>query len=313
MFEDASILTLVVGILVATARAATPLILAGFGELVAERSGVLNLGVEGMMLVGAASGFIGAVTTGSVTVGVLAAILAGMAMALLFGVLTLYLMANQVATGLALTIFGVGLSALLGVNYQGKPILGLATRIFPSLAAAPPLQQQVMLLDPLVWVAALTPIAVSFFIYRTRPGLVLRSVGESSEVAHALGYNVLRIRLLAVVFGGAMSGLAGASLSLAYTPMWTENMTAGRGWIALALVVFSTWKPLWLFIGALLFGFVTIAQFQAEAFGLDVSPHLLAMLPYLATILVLVLISRDATRLKLSAPAALGKSFHPTA
>lgn len=313
MLDDAPTAALAVGILVATARAATPLILAGFGELVTERAGVLNLGVEGTMLVAAAAGFIGAVTTGSATVGLLAAVLAGMAMALVFGVLTLYLMANQVATGLALTIFGVGLSALLGVDYQGRPIPGLATRIFPGLPQAPPLLQQAMLLDPLVWLAAATPLAVGVFVYRTRAGLVLRSVGESAEVAHALGYHVLRIRLGAVLFGGAMSGLAGASLSLAYTPMWTENMTAGRGWIALALVVFSTWKPLWLFAGALLFGFVTIAQFQAEAFGLDVSPHLLATLPYLATILVLVLISRDATRLRLGAPAALGRSFNPSA
>jgi len=312
MPEQISILALVLGILVATVRAATPLLLAGFGELVTERAGVLNLGVEGMMLVGAACGFIGAVTTGSVLVGFALAVLAGLVMALIFGVLTLYLMANQVATGLALTIFGIGLSALLGVNYLGTPIPGLATRIFPHLADAPPVAQQLMLLDPVVWIAFATPVLVSLFLYRTRPGLVLRSIGESHEVAHALGYAVLRIRLAAVLFGGAMSGLAGASLSLAYTPMWTENMTAGRGWIALALVVFSTWKPLWLFVGALLFGFVTIAQFQAEALGLDVSPNLLAMLPYLATIVVLVLISRDATRLKLSAPAALGKPFHAT-
>ena len=312
MFDGTSVAALLVGVIVATLRAATPLLLAGFGELVTERAGVLNLGVEGMMLVGAAAGFIGAVTTGNVFAGLALAVLAGLAMALIFGLLTLYLMANQVATGLALTIFGVGLSALLGVDYLGKPIPGIATRIFPSLAQAPPLEQQLMLLDPVVWLALLTPVVVSLFLYRTRPGLVLRSVGESHEVAHSLGYPVLRIRLAAVLFGGAMSGLAGASLSLAYTPMWTENMTAGRGWIALALVVFSTWKPLWLFLGALLFGFVTIAQFQAEALGLDVSPHLLSMLPYLATIIVLVMISRDATRLKLSAPSALGKPFHAT-
>ncbi len=301
-----------VGVLVATARAATPLVLAGFGELVTERSGVLNLGVEGMMLVGAVCGVAGTVSTGHVAFGLLCAMAGGMAMSLLFGVLTLYLLANQVATGLALTIFGAGLSALLGTGYVGQPLPGLATSLFPGLAQASPVAQQLMLLDPLVWLAALMPFAVGWFLYRTRPGLALRSVGESHEVAHALGYPVLRIRLLAVLFGGAMSGLAGASLSLAYTPMWTENMVAGRGWIALALVVFSTWQPLWLMLGALLFGFVTIAQFQAEGLGLDVSPDMLAMLPYVSTIVVLVLISRDAARLKLSAPSALGKPFHPT-
>jgi simple sugar transport system permease protein len=170
-----------------------------------------------------------------------------------------------------------------------------------------------MLLDPLVWLAVATPFVVQRFLYHSRAGLVLRAVGESHDVAHALGYSVIRIRYLAVAFGGAMSGLAGAYLSLAYTPMWAENMVAGRGWIALALVVFSTWKPLWLALGACLFGFVTIAQYQAEAFGLDIPPELLAMLPYLATIVVLVLISRDTTRLKLNAPAALGKAFHATA
>jgi simple sugar transport system permease protein len=302
-----------VAILVATLRAATPLVLAGFGELVTERSGVLNLGVEGMMLMGASIGFIGTVATGSPIVGLLLAMLAGAALSLVFGVLTLSLMANQVATGLALTIFGVGFSALVGVSWIGTPLQGLSTDIWPNLSTQPPIVQQLMLLDPIVWIAVLLPFAVQRFIYRTRAGLVLRAVGESHDVAHALGYSVLRIRYLAVLFGGAMSGLAGAYLSLAYTPMWSDNMVAGRGWIALALVVFSTWKPLWLALGSLLFGFVTIAQFQAEGLGLDLSPHLLAMLPYIATIVVLVLISRDATRLKLNAPAALGRPFHATA
>jgi simple sugar transport system permease protein len=302
-----------VALLVATLRAATPLLLAGFGELVTERAGVLNLGVEGMMLVGAACGFIAAATSGSVVVGVVAAVLGGAALALVFAVLTQYLMANQVATGLALTIFGVGFSALLGEPFQSIPLTGMARVLWPRMNQAPPLLQQLMLLDPLVWLALLTPFAVQLFLYRSRAGLVLRAVGESAEVAHALGYPVLRVRLLAILFGGAMSGLAGASLSLAYTPMWSDNMTAGRGWIALALVVFSTWKPLWLAAGAVLFGFVTIVQFTAQGFGVDVSPNLLAMLPYLITILVLVLISRDRVRLALAAPAALGRPFHATA
>jgi len=301
---------IVLSIVVAMLRASTPLVLAGVGELVTERSGVLNLGVEGTMLVGSATGFMATVATGSHLIGLVVAMLAGMAMAGVFGLLTLSLLSNQVATGLALTIFGTGLSALLGAGYVGIPVTGLATIVWPDLSSAPPLEQQVLLLDPLVWIGLLLPVATHLFLSRTRAGLVLRAVGESSEVAHALGYRVIRVRYLAVLFGGAMSGLAGADLSLSYTPMWTENMVAGRGWIALALVVFSTWRPLRLLAGAWLFGFVTIAQFQAEAIGIDVSPNLLAMLPYLATIVVLVAISRDTVRLRLNAPAALGKPFH---
>jgi simple sugar transport system permease protein len=306
-------LSIVLAIIVATLRAATPLMLAGLGELVTERAGVLNLGVEGMMLIGAAVGFVGVAATGSVVLGLLAAVVAGALASLLFGVLTLSLMANQVATGLALTIFGVGFSALIGNVWIGTPIVGLATLIWPGLSQASPMLQQLMLLDPLVWLAIISPFLVSRFLSRTRAGLVLRAVGESHDVAHALGYSVIRIRYLAVMFGGAMSGLAGAYLSLAYTPMWAENMVAGRGWIAVSLVVFSTWKPLWLAAGACLFGLVTIAQFQAQAWGIDVSSNLLAMLPYLATIVVLVLISRDTVRLKLNAPASLGRPFHATA
>ena len=307
--HDAAIL---VAVLVATLRAATPLMLAGFGELITERSGVLNLGVEGMMLVGAAFGFIGTVVSGSLLVGCIVAMIAGAALALVFGVLTLSLMANQVATGLALTIFGVGFSALVGVKWVGMPLAGLPSAIWPHMSNASPIVQQAMLIDPIVVIALLVPFAAQWFIYRTRGGLILRAVGEGHDVAHALGYSVLRIRYLAVLFGGAMSGLAGAFMSLSYSPMWAENMVAGRGWIALALVVFSTWKPAWLALGALLFGLVTIAQFQAEALGVAISPNLLAMLPYLATVVVLVLISRDATRLKLNAPAALGRPFHAT-
>lgn len=303
---------LILSVLVATLRSATPLLLAGLGELVAERSGVLNLGVEGMMLMGAAAGFAARALTGSTVLGLAAAILAGLVMAALFALLTLRLLANQVATGLALTIFGIGLSALMGLPWAGVPAPGLAATIWPGLPRAAPALQQLLLLDPLVWVAFLGVFAVDRFLRRSRAGLALRAVGESAEVAHALGTNVLRIRLFAVLFGGAMAGLAGADLSLAYTPMWAENMTAGRGWIALALVVFSTWKPWRLAAGALLFGFVTIAQFEAEAFGISISSDLLATLPYLATIVVLVLISRDATRLRLAAPAALGKPFRPT-
>ena len=297
-------------VIVATLRAATPLVLAGLGELVTERAGVLNLGVEGMMLTGASVGFIATVATGNPLLGMAAAMLAGGAVAAVFGLLTITLLANQVATGLALTIFGTGFSALIGAAFEGVPFTGLPTWLSPHLAAASPLLQQLLLIDPLVVLAIVAPFAVHWWITRSQGGLVLRAVGESHDVAHALGYKVVRIRYAAVIFGGAMCGLAGADLSLSYTPMWTQNMVAGRGWIALALVVFSTWKPLWLLVGALLFGFVTIAQFQAEGFGIDMPPDLLATLPYLATILVLVAISRNAMRLKLNAPAALGKPFH---
>jgi simple sugar transport system permease protein len=306
------ILVIGVALLVATSRAATPLIIAGLGELIAERSGVLNLGLEGMMLIGAAVGFMATASSGNPFLGMLAAMLAGAGASLIFGFLTLSLMANQVATGLALTIFGVGFSALAGTSYEGVPLPGLATWLIPSLSEQSPLLQQFLLLDPLVWFSLILPGLIWFFLYRARAGLILRAVGESHDVAYALGYSVIRIRYLSVMFGGAMSGLAGAYLSLAYTPMWTQNMVAGRGWIALALVVFSTWKPGWLTAGAWLFGFVTIAQFQAEGLGIEVSPNLLAMLPYLSTIVVLVLISRDTVRLKLNAPAALGKPFHAT-
>lgn len=299
-------------VLVATLRAAAPLVLAGIGELVVERAGVLNLGVEGTMLIGAATGFIGAATTGIPPLGLLAGAAAGAVMASGFALLTLRLVASQVATGLALTIFGIGASAVIGSPFEGVPLPGLATWLFPDLSRASPAVQQLLLIDPMVLVALASPFLVHWFLQRSRAGLVLRAVGESAEVAHALGYKVVRIRTRAVVFGGAMAGLAGADLSLAYTPMWTQDMVAGRGWIALALVVFSTWRPLRLLGGALLFGFVTIAQFEAEAWGLAVPPDLLATLPYLATIVVLVAISRDRLRLKLSAPAALGKPFHAT-
>ncbi len=297
-------------LIVATLRAAAPLTLAGLGELLAERAGVLNLGVEGMMLMGAVGGFIGAAATGSALVGLAAAVLAGMAMAALFAVLVLYLQANQVATGLALSIFGVGLSAMIGVHWESQPIPGLATRIFPHLAQAPPALQQLLLSDPLVWLARLAPVARLACHGRRQAGLRRRAVGESPEVAHALGYRVRRLRFAAVLFGGAMAGLGGAALSLAYTPMWTENMVAGRGWIALALVVFSGWNPVRLLGGALLFGFVTIAGFEAEALGLAASPPLLAALPYVATIFVLVVISGDRVRQRRNTPASLGKPFH---
>jgi ABC-type uncharacterized transport system permease subunit len=301
-----------VSVLSATLRAGTPLVFAALGELVTEKSGVLNLGVEGMMLTGAVSGFIATVLTGDPALGLLAAILAGALMALLFGVITLSLLANQVATGLALSIFGVGLSAFVGLNYVGTPIHGIPTVTLPLISRIPVFGPLLFDQDPLVYLSLVAFLGVEWFLYRSRAGLVLRAVGESHDAAHAIGYSVVRIRYLAVLFGGAMAGLAGAYLSLVYTPMWAENMTAGRGWIALALVVFATWKPSRVLLGAYLFGGVTIIQLYVQGAGFDVSAQLLSTLPYLATVVVLVLISRDATKIRLNAPAALGKAFNPS-
>ena len=306
-------LALIGPILAAMFAAATPLLLAALGELVVEKSGVLNLGVEGMMLVGAVCGFAVTVQTGSATAGFLVAALAGAATASLFAVLTLFLLANQVATGLALTLFGVGLSALIGQGFVGIPLDGLPKLYIPVLTDLPVVGQAVFGQDVMVYLAVAAVPLVHLFLYRTRAGLVLRAVGENHTAAHALGYKVLRIRFLAVLFGGAMAGLGGAFLSMDYTPMWAENMTSGRGWIALALVVFATWKPARAMLGAWLFGGVTILQLHVQGLGIDVPSQLLSMLPYLATVLVLVLISRDIARIRLNAPACLGKLFHPDA
>jgi len=306
-------LALIGPILAAMFAAATPLLFAALGELVVEKSGVLNLGVEGMMLVGAVCGFAVTVQTGSAITGVLVAAFAGAATASLFAVLTLFLLANQVATGLALTLFGVGLSALIGQGFVGIPLEGLPKLHIPGLTDLPVVGQALFGQDIMVYLAVAAVPLVHLFLYRSRAGLVLRAVGENHTAAHALGYKVLRIRFFAVLFGGAMAGLGGAFLSMDYTPMWAENMTSGRGWIALALVVFATWKPVRAMLGAWLFGGVTILQLHVQGLGIDVPSQLLSMLPYLATVLVLVLISRDVARIRLNAPACLGKLFHPDA
>ncbi|MGI9373426.1 MAG: ABC transporter permease [Hyphomicrobiales bacterium] len=302
-----------IAIMVGAIQAGTPLVFAALGELITEKSGVLNLGVEGMMLIGAVTGFIATVLTGNPYIGVLAAIAAGIALSLIFGFLTLSLLTNQVATGLALTIFGIGLSAFLGIAYVGTPINGLKPLDIPGLSDIPILGPLLFAHDILIYASFVLFAAISYFLYRTRGGLILRAVGESHEAAHALGYKVIAIRYLAVMFGGACAGLAGAYLSLVYTPQWAENMTAGRGWIALALVVFATWRPGRVMAGAYLFGGITIMGLHIQALGFEVSSHLVATLPYLATIIVLTLISRDATKIRLNAPASLGKPFHPAA
>ena len=298
-------------IVVSVIAAATPLLFAALGELITEKAGVLNLGVEGMMLAGAVTAFAVAAGTGSLHLGILAGAGAGALLSLLFGLLTLSLVANQVATGLALTIFGIGLSALIGQDYVGTPLDALPRLDVPGISDIAVIGPIVFGQDILVYLSFAMVGAVIWFLYHTRGGLVLRAVGESHDAAHAIGYPVIAIRYLAVVFGGAMAGIGGAYLSLAYTPMWIENMTAGRGWIALALVVFATWRPGRVLLGAYLFGGVTILQLHAQGVGLDIASQLLSMLPYLATILVLVLISRDQTLIRLNAPADIGRTFRP--
>lgn len=303
---------LVLGI-VTIISAATPLLLAALGELVVERSGVLNLGVEGMMLAGAVTGFAVTVTTGSPILGIFCAMLAGMAMAFTFGVLTLSLMANQVATGLALTIFGIGLSSLVGAGFVGIAVDPLSKLNIPFISEIPVIGPLLFSHDILIYASIALTVGVAWFLKRSRGGMILRAVGESDNSAHSIGYDVIRVRYLAVLFGGLMAGLAGAFLSLSYTPLWIENMTAGRGWIALALVVFAAWRPWWVLIGAYLFGGVTYLQLTAQARDwFDVPSQVMSMLPYIATIIVLIVISAGPWRARLNAPACLGKPFRPT-
>lgn len=302
---------LVLQLVLLTLAAGTPLVYAALGELVTEKSGVLNLGVEGMMLVGAVCAFIVAASTKSPWLGVLGGMIAGAALALVFAVVTLTLQANQVASGLALSLFGVGLSAFVGLDYVSVVIEPIPALHLPVLSELPLVGKLLFSWNPLVYLSLVLFAAIQWFLYRTRGGLVLRAVGESPQSAHAIGYPVIRIRYLAVLFGGACSGLGGAYLSLVYNPSWVEGMTAGRGWIALALVVFATWKPWRVLAGAYLFGGVTLAQFQAQALGVEIPSQYLSMLPYVATVVVLALISRDATTIRLNAPASLGKTFHP--
>ncbi|QDF39418.1 ABC transporter permease [Bradyrhizobium symbiodeficiens] len=301
---------LIEAIVLAVLAASTPLLIAATGELVTERSGVLNLGVEGMMIVGAACGFAGAWLTGSVFVGALFGIVAGTMMSLIFALMTLGLAVNQVATGLALTILGVGLSGLIGAGFVGERIAPAVHLAIPGLTDIPLAGRVLFGEDGFVYFSIALVIGVWWFLYRTRAGLILRACGDNHVSAHALGYPVLRIRTFAVMFGGACAGLAGAYLPLAYTPFFIPGMTAGRGWIALALVVFSSWRPGRLVIGAYLFGAVTILQLHAQGWGIGIPSQFMSALPYLATVIVLVLLSRARTGGS-TAPAALGTVFVP--
>lgn len=298
-------------ILLTVITAATPLVIAASGELVAERSGVLNLGVEGMMIMGAVCAFAITHMTGSPYLGILAGIASGAVFSLLFGFLTLTLVTNQVATGLALTILGLGVSGMLGESFVGLPGIKLQPIVFPVLSEIPFIGPLLFRQDLIFYLSIALVFGISWFLFKSRTGLKIRAIGDNHASAHALGINVIRTRYLAVMFGGACAGLAGAQLSLVYTPQWVENMSAGRGWIALALVVFASWRPWRLLAGGYLFGAVTIGQLHAQAFGIGVPSQLLSALPYLATIVVLVIISHNRRTTLINTPASLGKSFVP--
>ncbi|MEM8824411.1 MAG: ABC transporter permease [Pseudomonadota bacterium] len=289
--------------------ASTPILLAALGEMVVEKSGVLNLGVEGIMIIGAITGFIAGVETGSPWLGFLVAAVGGAAMALLFGFLTQMLLSNQVATGLALTLFGLGLSSLLGQGYVGIKAESLGRLDMGPLSDLPFLGRVLFGHDPIVYLSIALVIGVWAFLKFTRAGLILRAVGESHDAAHALGYDVVKVRLAAIAFGGACAGLGGAYLSLVRVPQWADGMTAGAGWIALAIVVFASWKAGRVLIGAYLFGGITVLQLNLQTAGATIPVELLSAAPYLVTILVLVLISMRAGRGG-DAPADLGKPFH---
>lgn len=298
-------------ILLTVITAATPLVLASLGELVTERSGVLNLGVEGMMVMGAVLAFAATQATGSPYIGILAGIACGALFSVLFGFLTLTLVANQVATGLALTILGLGVSGQIGEPYVGMSGIKLQPIVIPLLSDIPVLGPLLFKQDLIFYLSIALVFGVNWFLFKSRAGLKLRAIGDSHGSAHALGIHVIRTRYLAVMFGGACAGLAGAQLSLVYTPQWVENMSAGRGWIALALVVFASWRPWRLLVGGYLFGAVSISQLHAQALGLGIPSQFLSALPYAATVIVLVLISHNRRTTLINTPASLGKPFVP--
>ncbi len=298
-------------LMAATLNAGTVLALAALGLLINEKVGIVNLGAEGMMLCAAIAGFATVVHTGNDWLGFAAGIGAGALLALIFGVLVIWLNTNQYATGLALTLFGTGFSAFVGTALVQAKIPERASFAIPILADIPLLGPALFRHHPLVYFVVIFTLGLIWFLYRTRSGLVLRSVGESPESAHALGYPVRRIRLLAVVVGGGLCGLAGAYISIIYTPLWVEGMVAGKGWIALALTTFATWRPARVLLGAYLFGGVTMLQFHLQGVGVDLPSQFLTLLPYLATIVVLALISRNPQWIKINMPASIGKPFYP--
>ena len=298
-------------LIAATLNAGTVLAIAGLGLLINERAGIVNLGAEGMMLVAAIAGFATAVHSGSDWLAFAAGAGAGALMAAAFGVLVIWLNTNQYASGLALSLFGTGFSAFVGVGYVQEKIGERAQFHIPVLGDLPFVGPALFRQHPMVYLAILLALGIAWFLYRSRAGLVLRAVGESPESAHALGYPVRTIRMTAVMVGGALCGVAGAYISVIYTPLWVEGMVAGKGWIALALTTFATWRPARVLLGAYLFGGVTMLQFHLQGQGVQVPSQFLSMLPYVATIVVLVLISRNATWIRVNMPASLGKPFFP--
>ena len=298
-------------LLASTLSAGTVLAIASLGLLINEKAGIVNLGAEGMMLCAAIAGFATVVHTGNTWLGFAAGMAAGAFLAAIFGGLVIWLNTNQYATGLALTLFGSGFSAFAGINYVQEKLPAQSKYPVPYLADIPFVGPALFRQHPMVYIAMALTVGLIWFLYRTRAGLVLRSVGESPESAHALGYPVRRIRLAAVMAGGALCGLAGAYVSVVYAPLWVEGLIAGKGWIALALTTFATWRPARVLLGAYLFGGVTMLQFHLQGLGVDVPPQFLSMLPYLATIVVLVLISRNPTWIRANMPASLGKPFYP--
>jgi len=298
-------------LIAATLNAGTVLAIASLGLLINEKAGIVNLGAEGMMLCAAIAGFAAVVHTGSDTLGFAAGMLAGAAMAAVFGALVIWLNTNQYATGLALSLFGTGFSAFAGVRYVQEKIPERPSFAIPGLSDLPFFGSALFKHHPLVYLTVLLAGALVWWLYRTRSGLVMRSVGERPESAHALGYPVRWIRLGAVVAGGALCGLAGAYISIIYTPLWVEGMVAGKGWIALALTTFATWRPGRVLLGAYLFGGVTMLQFHLQGIGVDVPSQFLSMLPYVATIVVLALISRNPAWIRINMPASIGKPFYP--
>jgi general nucleoside transport system permease protein len=295
----------------ATLSAGTPLAIAGLGLLVNERAGVLNLGAEGLMLIAAVAGFAVSFHTGSDWLGFAAGALAGAAVSAAFGVLVIWLNTNQYATGLAVSLFGGGFSAFVGIGYVGKKLSERPDHAIPVLRDVPFLGTALFRQHPMVYLAIAAMVGIAAFLYRTRAGLVLRSIGESPDAAHALGYPVRLIRLAAVAAGGALCGVSGAYLSIVYAPLWVEGMVAGRGWIALALTVFATWRPARVLLGAYLFGGVTMLQLRLQTQGVELPTEFMSMLPYLATVAVLVLISRNPVWIRVNMPASLGKPFFP--
>lgn len=294
-------------------NAGTVLAIAALGLLINEKAGVVNLGAEGMMLCAALAGFATVVGTGSTSLGLLAGMLAGAALAAVFGVLVIWLNTNQYATGLALSLFGAGFSAFAGTGFVQEKLPEQGQFSLPGLVDVPLLGPALFRQHPVVYLAVVLCLALAWFLYRTRAGLVLRSVGENPASAHALGYPVRRIRFLAVLAGGALCGLAGAYVSTVYTPLWVEGMIAGKGWIALALTTFATWRPARVLAGACLFGGVTMVQFHLQGMGVNIPSQFLTMLPYLATVAVLVLMSRNPRWIRVNMPASLGKAFDPGA